>query len=133
MASGCCADKSGKGQLTQCLIAYDGSGIGQIQAPGILTHGDAQTAVGIPFSQPCGEARSFFPEDKITTVPEFRIGIRTPAFCGSQPEICLCVRGKEILQTVIGDEIHHGPIVQTGAFHGFFRDIESERPYEMKA
>ena len=118
--------------LFQGLVGEDGHRVGQVQAPGILPHGDADAAVPVALPQPLGQSGGLFAEKQPTTVGKGHIRVVPGRFCGGQPQLGLGMLGEKVVQIAVYRQLHHRPVIQSGPAHGFFTDVESQRFDQMQ-
>ena len=75
--------------LAQRLIGQNGHRVGQVQAAGVLPHGDADAALGMGQPELLRQAGGLLSEEQPAAVTESGLGIILRRFGGGQPRLAL--------------------------------------------
>jgi hypothetical protein len=80
-----------------------------------------------------GQARSLLAEKQPAAFPELCVGVILGRFGRGKPQVWSRIAGEEIIQAGINGEIHHGPVIQAGAFDSPLTDVEAQGLDEVQA
>ena len=89
--------------LPQSFIDEDGHGVAEVEAPRLLSHGQAEAAVIVRLAERLRQTRCFLAEKQPAVRRKTRGGIVLRRLGGGQPEVCFRLRmgGKEGGQALI--------------------------------
>lgn len=87
--------QAGEIQLAEGLIGYRRHGVGQVQAAGLLSHGEADAALGVPLQQRRRQPGRLFPEKEPAAVPVRRVAVPARRPGGGEPQVRLGIPGKK--------------------------------------
>jgi hypothetical protein len=78
------------------------------------------------------QACSLLAKEKPAAIPELGVGVVLGCLGSGEPQVWSRIAGEKIIQAGIDRQIHHGPVIQAGAFDRFLTDVEAQRLNEVQ-
>ena len=120
--------------LPEGLVGQNGHRVAEIQAAGLLPHGQADAAVIVLPAKGLRQPRRFLAEKQPAVRGELGPGIVPRRLGGGKPQVVLCLRvqGEQCLQAFIVAHPDQVPVVQTRPAHGALGYVKAQGADQMQ-
>jgi hypothetical protein len=71
-------------------------------------------------------------EEQIAVIVVLGFGMAPGCFCGKAPHFGHIISGKEVLQILVVENLHHMPVIKTGPADSLLGDVKTQRTDQMK-
>ena len=118
--------------LTQGFIDGDGHRIAQVKAPGIGSHGDADTIFVMLRQKILRQSFGFLAEEEVAAILEVCFRIAPGCFGGQTPHLTYIIFGEEIGKVFVVINLYHVPVIQSCPTNRLFGDVKAKRTDQME-